>query len=287
MKRKIIIDLIYEISSFKNAFEILEDRLKKYKKSEIMDSLIETGVMPEIFEHDSSEEKLWAKYSDILLARVLTFLGIPAEVIRMRGDSADVLGKNSSYSIVGDAKTFRLSRTAKNQKDFKINALDDWRRSNDYALLVGPLSQFPSNRSQIYLQAIERNVTLISYVHLNFLLQYHDKNQSLEVLWQTGQRLYKSKSKTELKNAVLYWNSIDQVICEIVGINIIKLKDLKRLEKEKRKQLGLEGINYWQAKINDYKNLNREEAIKRLIKASKIEAKIVQIRKAVERECIL
>ena len=34
-----------------------------------------------------------------------------------------------TYSLVADAKAFRLSRTAKNQKDFKVQAMDGlaWR----------------------------------------------------------------------------------------------------------------------------------------------------------------
>ncbi len=126
MKREQIIDFIFQIALEQNAFEVLERKLLNWTRDDIISSLIECGVMPEMFTHDSSEEKLWAKYSDILLSLSLNNLGITSEVIRIRGDAAEVLGKNSKYSIVGDAKTFRLSRTAKNQKDFKIKALDDW-----------------------------------------------------------------------------------------------------------------------------------------------------------------
>jgi hypothetical protein len=132
--------------------------------------IIECGILPEMFQHDSSEEKLWAKYSDIVLAKCFTYLGINSIVLRTRGNSADVFGKAPTYTIVGDAKTFRLSRTAKNQKDFKVKALDDWRREDTYAVLVSPLLQYPTNKSQIYNQAIERNVTLISYTHMKLLL---------------------------------------------------------------------------------------------------------------------
>lgn len=114
MTRKKLINLMFKISSKRNAFEVLERRLQGVTQKQVKNALIECGVMPEMFGHDSSEEKLWTKYSDILLCHTFNLLGISAEVIRMRGDSADVLGKNSSYSIIGDAKTFRLSRTAKN-----------------------------------------------------------------------------------------------------------------------------------------------------------------------------
>lgn len=102
-----------------------------------------------------------------------------------RGNSADVFGKTNDYTIVGDAKTFRLSRTAKNQKDFKVSALDSWKQGNNYAMLAAPLMQYPTRKSQIYAQAIDKNVTLISYTHLHFLLDFYN-NQSLQPIWETG-----------------------------------------------------------------------------------------------------
>jgi len=134
MKRTEVIDLIFSLSKDRTGFESLETRLSNLGKSELLPMILDCAVMPEVFRHDSSEEKLWAKYSDILLAKSLEFLGLKSNVIRVRGDSADVFAESTKYKIVGDAKTFRLSRTAKNQKDFKVEALDSWRRSNDYAI---------------------------------------------------------------------------------------------------------------------------------------------------------
>jgi hypothetical protein len=134
-----------------------------------------------MFSQNGSEEKIWAKFSDIILARALSFLGITTVVLGARGNSADVFGTAKDYTIVGDAKTFRLSRTAKNQKDFKISALDTWRKKNNYALLVAPLMQYPTNKSQIYEQAIKRNVTLLSYTHLHFLLDFYNGKSLLEL----------------------------------------------------------------------------------------------------------
>ncbi len=285
MRREQLVNLIFEIAPKRDAFGILEGELRAWTREETKGALIECGVMPEMFEHDSSEEKLWAKYSDVLLCLSLNYLGIRSEVIRIRGDSADVLGRNSTYSIVGDAKTFRLSRTAKNQKDFKIKALDDWRRANDYALLLGPLSQFPSNRSQIYAQAIERNVTLLSYVHLTFLLEYHNAQDNLAVLWETGRRLGESLPRNQHKKASSYWAEIDRAVCEILTRSSTDLDAFKRVEKEKRTNLGMEGIHFWELKIKEYQSLSKEEAVRRLIRADKIEAKISQIRRAMEREC--
>ena len=162
MERAQAIALIESIADSQYAFDLLTDEIGEVSADDLGRQLIHCGVIPEQFAHDSSEEKLWAKYCDILLGKPFDLLGIASEVIRVRGDSADVRGAAEGYSIVADAKAFRLSRTAKNQKDFKIDAMDDWRRSDTYACLVAPMYQYPSRRSQIYWQAIDKNVTLLS-----------------------------------------------------------------------------------------------------------------------------
>jgi hypothetical protein len=241
----------------------------------LSNSLLECGAIPECFGHDSSEEKLWAKYCYILLARIWTGLAIPAEVLRARGDSADVFGKTSSYTVIGDAKAFRLSRTAKNQKDFKVHALDDWRKANTYASLVSPLFQYPKRWSQIYRQAIERNVTLFSYVHARFLLD-HFSGQDLAPLWQVAGGLPLSKKASP------YWEAIDNTVCQLVGERLDTLQEYKLQAIDKTKELGEEGIGFWEAKIEAYRKLSQQEAVKRLIKAEKIESKIETIRKAID-----
>ncbi|HLF87435.1 MAG TPA: HindIII family type II restriction endonuclease [Anaerolineales bacterium] len=270
--RQNVIELILEITKQGNAFDLLEQALAKMDKETLGASLLKCGIIPERFDHDSSEEKLWAKYCDILLAKSWTALNIPAEVLRARGDSADVFGRTDAYTIVGDAKAFRLSRTAKNQKDFKIQALDDWRKSNTYALLVSPLFQYPNRQSQIYQQAIERNVTLLSYVHFRFLLIYFD-GQDLSALWRIGEKL--APSKTE-------WDTIDDTVCQIIEMDIEALSKFKLQAIEETRKIGEEGINYWQSRIEAYQQLSQEEAVARLVKAEKIEARINTIKRAMQ-----
>jgi len=274
MSRKKVTDLILEISKQEDAFDILEHTFEGISREALSTRLLECGIIPECFDHDSSEEKLWAKYCDILLAHTWTHLEIPAEVLRARGDSADVFGRTDAYTVVGDAKAFRLSRTAKNQKDFKVQALDDWRKSNTYASLVSPLYQYPKRHSQIYQQAIDRNVTLMSYVHLRFLLD-HFAGQDLRSLWTVAGSLTRSKS------AVAYWEAIDTTICQLLGEGESALRDYRVQAITKTKELGQEGIDFWNARIEVYRKLSQEEAIAQLIKAKKIEQKIQTIRRAV------
>lgn len=270
--RREIIELVLQLAGTTDAFEKLEQFCQQHLTTSLNESLLDCGVIPEALAHDSSEEKLWAKYCDILLAQSLTALGISAEVLRTRGDSADVWGKTDNYTLVGDAKAFRLSRTAKNQKDFKIKALDDWRRSDTFACLVAPLYQFPSRRSQIYQQAIEHNVALLSYVHLGFMLD-HFAGQALTSLWTVGTNL------TATQAAQDYWAAIDTAVCNLMNVDISVLATYKQNEVQRVKVIGTEGIRYWREIMSSYHNLSQAEAVARLIKAEKIDSKIENIQK--------
>ncbi len=278
--RKEIVELIFKVVKDKNAFETLENHLLSISQKKLGENIIECGILPEMFSQNGSEEKIWAKFSDIILAHALSFLGIETTVLGARGNSADVFGKTEDYTIVGDAKTFRLSRTVKNQKDFKISALDTWRKKNNYALLVAPLMQYPTNKSQIYEQAVKRNVTLLSYTHLHFLLDFYN-GHNLRELWETGKRLA-ILNESEHEKFQVYWNEIDTTVCRIVGQNEEKLKEYKLLEIEKTKQIGDEGIKFWKDKIVEFGKLSKEEAIRLLIKSEKIEAKIKTIERAIK-----
>jgi hypothetical protein len=276
MIREQRITLVEEVTKQENAFDKLEKELETISQETLSIELLNCGIIPERYKHDSSEEKLWAKYCDIVLSIAFNFIGIESQVLRARGDSADVFGKTNDYSIVADAKAFRLSRTAKNQKDFKVSALDDWRREDTYACLVSPLYQYPTRTSQIYKQAEEKNVTLLSYVHLKFLLDYPPQ-QSLESLWTTPAQLSPSK------DARRYWESIDDAVVATTNKSYQDLRDYKQLEIDTAKQVGKEGISYWQEVIESYHQLPRDKAIKRLIKAEKIEQKIDVIQKAIDK----
>lgn len=275
--RNDIINHIFGVAKERDAFDKLEKNLADLSKKQLGENLIQCGVLPEMFDHDSSEEKIWAKYSDILLAKVLNHLGIQSEVLGARGNSADVFGKTLNYTIVGDAKTFRLSRSAKNQKDFKVSSLDSWRKENNFAMLSAPLMQYPKNKSQIYAQAIDKNVTLISYTHLLFLLE-HYTNQSLQPIWEVGTSLSKTE-KREHNKANFYWHGIDEIVTSVVGKTINDINTYKQYEIEITNSLAQEGISFWKEKIDSFYKLSKDDAIKLLIKSSKIEAKIKMIQK--------
>jgi type II restriction enzyme len=103
---------------------------------EVLKHLDYAGVIPECFGRDSSEEMLYAKYCQALLARALRELGLKARSILDRVGAADVSANGDDYSIVGNAKAFRLSWHPKHQKDFNVEGLHKWRKGANFACLV-------------------------------------------------------------------------------------------------------------------------------------------------------
>ena len=279
--RNKIIQHIFEIADKPNDISVLEKEVSKYSKPDLFNSIIQVGILPECFGHDTTEEKIWSKYSDILLAQCLNNIGgIEAKVLGTRGNSADVIGHTNNYSMVADAKTFRLSRTAKNQKDYKVSALDSWRGGNNFSMLVGPLFQYPKRESQIYKQAITRNVTLYSYTHLKFVMGVNPKTD-LKPIFDIGSLLKKELTGNEQLKAASYWSKIDEITLKVTGSNAMELEGYKQETIKTTQGLGNKGVSYWNNIIEEIKKLPREEAVKELIKARKIDQKIKVIKKAI------
>lgn len=122
---------IRDIVEKSSSFSVMESRIQEKMSSQeaTIRYVLSIQVIPEDYLPDSSEEKRWAKASDVILSNAFAKMGMSSEVIRVRGDSADIRATYTSsgqrYTLVADAKCFRLSRTAKNQKDFKIKSIAD------------------------------------------------------------------------------------------------------------------------------------------------------------------
>ena len=150
----------------------LADEVKRQGSGALVGHLRLCGAMPESYAYDGSAEKRYAKYTDAVIHEAFKAIGLTSAVLTERTDAADVECVCDSYSFVADAKAFRLSRSAKNQKDFKIQALDNWKHGKPYAMVVCPVYQLPSRTSQIYQQAAARSVCVYTYTHLAFLVRH-------------------------------------------------------------------------------------------------------------------
>jgi hypothetical protein len=274
-----VIPKVFELSritnlSFPEKGAKLQLEISALSKEDIINHLYFAGVISEKFDHDSTEEKLFAKYCDCLLARALQELGFAARTIEERADAADVIANAENYTLVGDAKAFRLSRTAKNQKDFKVEPLNQWRKGADFAVLLAPIYQYPNSTSQIYSQAINYNVTLLSYTHLAFLLQSDVSPNDLKLLFELSGTLKGGK------DAKSYWDAITDLMLKITGRQIAEWNEaiehsLTCMTIQARKE-----ITFWNEEKTRIKGLNHEDATNLLIDVLKIDSKIKTIKDA-------
>lgn len=273
-----LVELIAELAengaSFQSRGESLADFVDSLSEEDVLEHLLQGGVIPESLEHDSTEEKLFAKYCDLIISRGFSLLGFDSRAVDTRGDSADVEASAKSYTLVADAKAFRLSRTAKNQKDFKVESLNQWKTGFDFAVLVGPLFQYPSTNSQIYSQAIRYNVTLLSYAHLVLAIRTGIKSpESLRPVFETPGTINESKSATE------YWTKIDAVYLSCIQRSEA---DWESIAKERqlylRQQAEIEA-SFWEEYKRQIRSMEHDQAVEALIKALKLDAKIRTIRK--------
>ncbi len=251
--------------NFTNDTERLENELgeeiKKYGSSTLIDHLRLCGNIPEAYSHDSSEEKLYSKYTDSLLCFAYKEMGLKSVVLTERADVADVDAFAKDYSFVADAKAFRLSRTAKNQKDFKVQAMDGWKHGKPYAMVVCPIYQLPTRASQIYQQASTRNVCIFTYSHLSLLVNYAIKEGNgnaeglLHEIFKTIPALNPSK------NAVDYWLAINKTILGYSNI----LEDLWKTEKEAATEsteiAKEEGLSYLAFEREKIMRMSHDEAL--------------------------
>lgn len=243
----------------------------------LLDHLRLCGAMPEHYGHDSSEEKLYSKYTDAVISESLAAIGLNSAVITARADAADVQARGGGYSLVADAKAFRLSRTAKNQKDFKVQAMDGWRNGLDYAVVVCPIYQLPSRTSQIYQQAIARNVCILSYSHLAALVGLAKRRAPSAAMQGLGSVLKSVALMHPSKSAADYWLGINRAL-------VAALKaDAGLWTAEKTASLAAlgvakdEALTYLRAERNRLLGLSHKQALEELIRAAGLDSRIAQV----------
>ena len=252
---------IDEIKSLK--FEKATDELENfiYNYSNFLNILEEIGTIPESIEHDSTEEKLFAKAYDIVLSRAFIEIGLNSNILKQRGNSADVFveSKFYGYTLVADAKSFRMSRTAKNQKDFKINSLSKWKGNCKYSVLCSPYFQYPKKTSQIYSQSMEFNVCLFSWEHFIFLIKNNikeNKKINFEHIWNFGK--YNSGKVLVANSKECFLDSFNKYLCENINKNEEKFIDSLINQKSKIKNRCDNEILYLENKIKLINNYSKK-----------------------------
>jgi type II restriction enzyme len=270
---------------FIGSSNVIQQLIFDLKKDEIIPVITEIGAIPEDIGHDSSEEKLYAKVSDIVLAKCFQELGLKSSVNKERANCADVLAKSQfhNYTLVGDAKSFRLSRTAKNQKDFKVKSMADWKGDNDYAILVCPYYQYPKSKSQIYGQALDDNIALFSWEYLSILLENNiSENAQVNIsnLWNVSFTLSSNTNIVNKNNCFLA--DQDKIILHYLNLKTDVFENYFKKYKANIITRGETEIKYWEDKIKEINLYTREQAIKELLTSLKLNEKISSIRKYID-----
>ena len=246
----------------------------------LTDHLRLCGSIPEHYGHDSSEEKLYSKYTDALLAAAYRYIGLTSAVLGERADAADVEAVGKNYTLVADAKAFRLSRTAKNQKDFKVEAMHGWKRGKNHAMVVCPIYQLPSRTSQIYQQAIVRSVCIFSYSHLAVVVQFCSQHggASAQKLLLSALRCAEELNPT--KDSVAYWTCLNRAmltfhasvprlwriekVAVLEGLDVAKEEALQFLAKERGQIMAMSREAAIISLIRDRNIDGREKVIRSL-----------------------
>jgi len=279
-----ITEVSNQSAKFKNQTEEMISYInEELTEKDIKELVKDIGSIPECIKASSSEEKLFSKCSDILLARCFKFLGLKSSAIDERSDNADIIAESRyhKYSLVADAKCFRMSRTAKNQKDFKISALSRWRgKEHEYAVLVAPYFLYPKEKSQIYKAALDENVCLLSWEHISIMIENkvsEDENTSLESIWNSSRMLSRDGSLAYKNAEHCFLPNVNDVVSKKIGKKNFDF--LQEMDKYKKiiKERGKTEISYCKSKLDEIRNYDKEKAISELIKETKLEERIATI----------
>jgi hypothetical protein len=205
-------------------------------------------------------------------------LGLKALVLTERADAADVEAVAKDWSMVGDAKAFRLSRTAKNQKDFKIEAMHGWKAGRAHALVLCPSYQLPMRTSQIYEQAIRRDVTILSYAHMAALVALRDTAKDGQAVSALHAAMRCAEDQSPTKDAVFYWTLVNRSMISVAPSLIEHWKDEKAAIHETLAAAKAEALAALAAERDRIQRMSHEAAVAELIHRRNLDKRAAVIR---------
>jgi len=252
----------------------LDALVRSLPTGRFLDLLLVGGVIPEAVGCDTTEEKLFAKYADSLVARAFRELGLAADVLGARADAADVLALGGGLSCVADAKSFRLSRTAINQKDFKVEAVHQWKSGAARGCVVGPAFRYPRRSSQIYGQSVRYDVALLSYWHLALLVRAGpvapgDLAAALNVAWYG-----------DASSAPSYWAGVDYAVRAVAGASERDWDEVRREGRAACAALAAEQEAFHRAEADALAAMDRESLLARCLALGGHAERIASLRAA-------
>ena len=281
---------IEEISRLSGDFGVDAARVERKLSREIQVTGIHSllghlrlcGAIPESYGHDSSEEKLYYKYTDVVIHEAFKAIGFTSLVLKERADVADVECVTDTYSFVADAKAFRLSRTAKNQKDFKVEAMDNWKHGKPYAMIVCPVYQLPSRTSQIYQQASSRSVCIGTYTLLAVLARFAQESTKPRTVALVRDIFKAVEALNPSKNAFSYWMTVNRTLLDFDARISSVWREEKLASNEAMLISKAEALTFLAAERSRIMRLSRDEAIKEVLRWRKLDNKIQAVQSVAE-----
>jgi type II restriction enzyme len=149
-------------------------------------------------------------------------------------------------------------------------------------MVICPVYQLPSRTSQIYQQAGARSVFIGTYTHLSVLTRYaeiNSKDNAIELL----HKVFKSvEAMNPSKNANTYWQIVNRTILDYdTDIREIWIEE-KKASVESIHISREEALCFLASERERIMKLSKEEAIKEVLKYSKIENKIKAIESVID-----
>lgn len=212
----------------------LQDLRRDFDNEEFEKLLTVSGFIPDLYPNDSSQETLFSKLIEALVCEWANRIGLTGTLVKQKASYEDIQIELDNSIVVCDAKSFRLGRSqqAPNAKDFlKLEDIRKW--MSRYPNSIGGLVTYPckhewTNSSDIYqyCSTKEAPTLMLPYKYLAFLLHYKDNYSPSELaaLWDYPKHFpNKLEKKMSGGNKVAYWNTINQVIADIVKVPIEEL----------------------------------------------------------------
>lgn len=206
---------------------VLQAYLRTLDESRIAFLTLHSGFIPDHYGHDSSEETLYTKFVEVVVAEWGSRVGFTMTLQKEKSSKEDVTFRSDEGVAVCDVKSYRLGRSQKapNVKDaIKQGDYQKWLRAYSSENHVGGLVVFPSahdwqGKSDVYSYVSNKvsPILLLFYEHLAFFLvkkavapegsSFFDILSAYSATFEKGH----SKSRSE------YWGKIHSEMARITG----------------------------------------------------------------------
>jgi HindIII restriction endonuclease len=207
--------------------EAFRIHIKDLNDKDLAILLIHSGFIPDQYINDSSEETLYSKLVEALVAEWGQRVGHVTSLPTAKASVEDVTFVHEDAVIVSDIKSYRLGRSQKapNVKDvIKAEDYNKWLGKRTEAVKCGGLVIFGSRfdfsgQSDVYLYAsnatLQRRILILFFEHLAFLLLNKanlSKRNIFDILDQ-----YPAFFPKADKSRAAYWKTINAALTIVAG----------------------------------------------------------------------